>query len=83
MAKRIKKEHCFHYFAQAHILKVKLNKIGKKVKSGARNEVKQMSNRTMWKYSHLNDLTKDHKCKAMEILLFLSEKICNAMKGRA
>ena len=59
---------------KAHSLKEGL-KIGKKVKNGAHEEVKQLNDRTVWQPAHPNYLTTDEKCKAMESLFFLTEKI--------
>ena len=52
MANRKKKGKTCYYFAQAYILKSGLNKFGKKGKDGARKEVKQLSDTTVWKPAH-------------------------------
>ena len=40
-----------------------------------------MNERTAWKHVHPNDLTKDEKIKAMEILIFISKIRHGTIKG--
>ena len=82
MTNRKKKGKECHWFSPTHSLKVGLQKFGKKGKEGAHKEAKQLNDRTVRKPAQPNDLTKDEKHKAMESLIFLSEKIEGTMTGR-
>ena len=74
MANRKKNDKKCHCFAQPHSLKAGFKKLGKKGKDVAHEEMKTLNDRTVWKPVHPNDFTKDEKWKAMESLIFLSEK---------
>ena len=68
-------------FSTSYLFNQKTNR-RKKGKDEVRKEVKQRNDRTVWKHVHPNDITIDNNRKAIESLIFLSEKRDRGMKGR-
>ena len=69
----VKKGIEWYFFAQAHNFNAELKKFGKKLKDGACEEVKQLSDRTAYEPAYPSDLAKDETCKAMGSSFFLQK----------
>ena len=69
-------------FAQVYSLNAGLKKFGAKGKAAAYVEMKQLHDRTCWKPVHIKDLTPAQRKKAMESLIFLTEKRDGRIKAR-
>jgi len=70
-------------FIQTYSLKQGLKKFGKKGHSAVKKELRQLHDRTVFTPIHAHQLTKLEKQRAMESLLFLTEKRDKSIKARA
>ncbi len=73
--------HCA--FAQTFSLNKGLKKFGDKGKEATFQEVEQLHKRNCWRPIHPNDLTPEQRKKALESLIFLTEKRDARIKARA
>ena len=69
-------------FAQQHILQKGLKVFGKRGKAASVKELDQLHQRNCFTPISIKDLTPEEKRKAMEALLFLTEKRDGTVKGR-
>ncbi len=70
-------------FAETFSLNKGLKKFGEKGENAAFQEVEQLHQRNCWKPIHPNDLSPEQRKKALESLIFLTEKRDGRIKGRA
>jgi hypothetical protein len=69
-------------FAQTYSLNAGLKKFGTRGKEAAHKEMKQLHDRKVWKPVKITELTAREKKRAMESLIFLTEKRDGIIKGR-
>jgi len=70
-------------FAQTYSLFKGIQKFGDKGKEAAHAEMKQLHDRKCFEPVNINDYSEKERRQAMESLLFLTEKRCGKIKGRA
>eukprot|EP00957_Ditylum_brightwellii_P131487 10029325-Ditylum_brightwellii.AAC.1 len=70
-------------FIQSYSLKQGLKKFGTEGHQAVNKELLQLHNRKVFKPIHVHQLTKLEKQRAMEILIFLTEKRDKSIKARA
>ena len=69
-------------FAQVYSLSKGLKRFGDKGKAAAYLEMKQLHHRLCWKPTHIEGLSESDRRKAMESLIFLTEKRDGRIKAR-
>ena len=79
-------EHVVQEHGQQHVvtysLKAGINKFGDQAKASAHKEMKQLHNRSCFRPVHKHSLDKFKKHRAMESLLFLTEKQDKTIKSQ-
>eukprot|EP00957_Ditylum_brightwellii_P016092 1211840-Ditylum_brightwellii.AAC.2 len=70
-------------FAQTYRLRKGLNKFGNKGKKAVNKELSQLHSRNIFEPIHIKDLTLLEKKRAIESLIFLTEKRDMTIKARA
>lgn len=72
-----------HSFAQTYNLKQGIKKFGQKGYDSALKEMKQLHDRDCFEPVEVSDLTMDERRKAMESLIFLTQKRDSTIKARS
>ena len=71
-----------HCFGQMHIMQKGIKVFGERGVSAAKEELKQLHDRTCWRAIAVRELARQERERAMECLMFLTEKKTNDIKGR-
>lgn len=71
-----------HCFSQMYIMQKGVKVFGARGVSAAKEELKQLHDRTCWRALAVKELTRQERERAMECLMFLTEKKTNDIKGR-